>query len=56
MFKQLTPEEEREYRQWARDHFDPHQDSSPVWHPVVVNEWYVLMATYWANREEALDE
>ena len=39
LFRDLTPEEEPEFRQWAIDNFDPNVEPSEIWHPVVVAEW-----------------
>lgn len=39
IFRDLGPEEEKEFREWARTNFNPDGDKiNPVWHPVVVNE------------------
>jgi len=37
-FKQLSSEEESEFRKWARDNYKPFSDISGVWHPVVQDE------------------
>jgi len=37
-FKQLSSEEESEFRKWARDNYKPFTDISGVWHPVVQDE------------------
>jgi hypothetical protein len=37
-FKTLTPEQEIEFRQWARDNYDPIILPDPVWHPVIRDE------------------
>ena len=39
MFKHLSQLEIIEYRQWARNHYNPRKDTiNPVWHPVVQDE------------------
>ena len=38
LFKDLTPEEQKEYRQWARDNYEPGMEVNPVWHPIVRDE------------------
>ena len=38
MHKQLNQEEERQFRQWARDNYKPYSPISGVWHPVVQAE------------------
>ena len=42
-FRQLNPGEEEQFRQWARDNFDPNVDREPIWHPVVRDEWKTLV-------------
>jgi hypothetical protein len=39
MFKQLDAQEEETFRKWARDHWEPHKEPDPAWHPVVKDEW-----------------
>ena len=38
-FRVLDPTEEAQFRQWARDNFDPTQAADPCWHPIVRKEW-----------------
>lgn len=38
LFKTVTPEEEPEYRRWARDNWKPGDAINPVWHPIVRDE------------------
>jgi len=42
-FRHLDTKEEEQFRQWARDNFDPHKEADPVWHPCVRDEWQKLM-------------
>ena len=37
-FKDLSPEEEAEYRKWARDNYKPLSSIEGIWHPVVQDE------------------
>lgn len=37
-FRVLGPEEEQEFRQWARDNHNPGDEVDEVWHPVVRDE------------------
>lgn len=38
-FRELNKQEEEEFRQWARDNYDPKtMDIKACWHPVVVDE------------------
>lgn len=41
-FRQLTPSEEADFRQWARDNFDKNKEADPCWHPCVRDEWQKL--------------
>lgn len=38
LFKQLSSEEEQEFRQWARDNYKVGEPISGVWHPSVQDE------------------
>ena len=38
LFRNLTTEEEDEFRQWARDNYEPFSEIKGVWHPVVQDE------------------
>ena len=38
LFKDLTAQEETEFRQWARDNYVCFSDISGIWHPVVQDE------------------
>ena len=42
-FRHLNPDEEEQFRQWARDNFDPNIEPEPIWHPVVRDEWKKLV-------------
>jgi hypothetical protein len=37
-WRKLTPEEETEKRQWARDNFTPGEDINGLLHPVIQDE------------------
>jgi len=36
--KDLTPKEEKEYRQWAIDNYNIGDPINNLWHPVVIDE------------------
>lgn len=38
LFKDLSKEEQKEYRQWARDNWKPGNDIKTIWHPIIVDE------------------
>lgn len=45
LFKTLSPEEEIEFRQWARDNFDGNVESiKEIWHPVIQEECQLMIA------------
>lgn len=37
-FRSLTPVEERKFRRWARDNYEPGSEIKGTWHPVVQDE------------------
>ena len=37
-FRELNAEEEQQFRQWARDNYQPGMEVSELWHPIVRNE------------------
>lgn len=38
-YRKLSTEEEEAFRRWARDNWAPGKECSPVYHPVVREEW-----------------
>ena len=63
MFRDLTPEEEQEFRKWARDNYKPLTPISGVWHPVIqaecslMNQQAELTALgLWGNGKETKNE
>ena len=45
MFRKLNKIEEQQFRNWAREHFDPTTDQpDPLWHPVVRDECSRMLA------------
>lgn len=38
LFRTLTANEEKSFRQWARENYTPFQPISGIWHPVVQDE------------------
>lgn len=38
MFRELTEQEEIEFRQWAQDNYEPGEEIKSFWHPVVRDE------------------
>lgn len=39
LFRDLSTEEEVTFRQWARENYSADTEVSPLWHPVVRDEW-----------------
>lgn len=50
-FRVLNEEEEKEFRQWAQDNFDPSVTPSAAWHPVVRDEWAKLKQAKAVNNK-----
>ena len=42
-FKTLSKEEEKEYRQWAKDNYIIGDSIHSTWHPVVVDECMTIL-------------
>lgn len=42
LFKQLSQEEEVEFRSWARDNYKPFTEISGLWHPCIQDECRVI--------------
>jgi hypothetical protein len=40
--RELSPEEEGEFRQWARDNWTIGDDINPTWHPIVRDECLLI--------------
>ena len=38
LFRELSVEEEKEFRVWARSNYEPFTEIQGVWHPVVQRE------------------
>lgn len=49
MFRDLTLEEQKEFRQWARDNYEIGKAISTVWHPVTQQECHIM------NEEDLAD-
>lgn len=41
-FRQLDDNEQKEFRQWARDNYQPGTLVSGLWHPIVQNECHKM--------------
>ncbi len=38
LFRDLSPDEEQEFRDWARQNYVPYSEIKGIWHPVVQDE------------------
>lgn len=50
-FRDLPEPEEEDFRQWARENFTPGKPASPLWHPVIREEWARLEAAATSDQE-----
>ena len=42
LFRDLAPDEEQSFRQWARDNYKPFTNINGVWHPVIQDECRII--------------
>lgn len=49
MFRELSAEEIQDFKQWARNNYEPLTEIKSFWHPVVQEECHVI------NAEVAVD-
>lgn len=56
LFKQLTEQEVIEFKQWARDNYEPLTEINGLWHPVIQQECKVMNEEADEQFAEALDE
>lgn len=54
-YKTLNEEEEKEFRQWARDHYSVGDSIDPSWHPVVQDECMSMMVNILGIKESEDD-
>ena len=50
-YKTLNEEEEKEYRQWARDNYSLGDSIDNSWHPVVQDECMSMMVDVLGTKE-----
>jgi len=48
LYRKLSAEEEKIFRQWARDNYAPNAPIKEVWHPVVKDECRKINEKYHA--------
>ena len=55
LHRDLDDNEEQEFRQWARDHFDVLDNIKAFWHPVIKQECQIMIEQY-QNSLNALNK
>ncbi|HRH44642.1 MAG TPA: hypothetical protein PKY82_23600 [Pyrinomonadaceae bacterium] len=56
MFRRLTEQEKKKFKQWARVNYIPQTEINPVWHPVIqaecdrINEEIEIQAGEYRNE------
>ena len=48
-FSDSTDDEEEDYRQWARENYQPEQMIKSIWHPVTVDECVKIIKEFIAD-------
>ncbi len=46
MWRNLSKDEEEEFRQWARDNWKSKTEPNLLWHPIIKEEWSKLDEKY----------
>ena len=54
LFNQLSAEEEKKFRQWARDNYTPLDTIKGIWHPIVQDECALMNRYYLKNKEPSI--
>lgn len=52
MHRILTPEEELEFRKWARDNYKVHETIQGSWHPIIVDECNKMVQEYYQSLKD----
>ena len=52
MYRILTPEEEVDFRKWARDNYKVHDRIDSLWHPVVIDECNKIVQEYYQSLKD----
>ena len=48
-FPAITADDEKDYRQWARENYQPEQMINPTWYPVTVTECVKIIKEFIAD-------
>ncbi len=54
IWKDLSPEEVREFVQWALDNWKPNTEVNKVWHPVIRRTWSQLDESFATAKRQIL--
>lgn len=54
IWRDLSPEDVREFIQWALDNWKPNTSVNPVWHPVIRRTWSQLDASFETSKKQIL--
>jgi len=54
IWRDLSPEDVREFIQWALDNWKPNTLVNPVWHPVIRRTWSQLDASFETSKKQIL--
>ncbi|MBU4223337.1 MAG: hypothetical protein KKA10_17240 [Euryarchaeota archaeon] len=54
LWRDLPPEEVKEFVQWALDNWKPDTQINNVWHPVVRNTWGKLDESFATTKRQIL--
>jgi hypothetical protein len=52
LFQELAPGDEKDYRQYAREHFKPESKLNPLWHPCIVNECIKIINEFYDEEPQ----
>tara|TARA_R100000773_G_C4214916_1_gene113788 strand:+ start:672 stop:839 length:168 start_codon:yes stop_codon:yes gene_type:complete len=50
LFKNLSKEEEKDFRQWAKDNYKPLDPIKRIWHPVIQDECKLMNELYYERK------
>ncbi len=56
IWKDLSPEEVREFVQWALDNWKPNTEVNRVWHPVIWRSWSQLDESFATAKKQILTD
>ena len=54
IWRDLSPEEVREFIQWALDNWKPNTEVNKVWHPVIRRTWSQLDESFVTAKKQIL--